>query len=178
MKTITHSILLFSIVFLSIANIFAQVQEPSGRIYRRYAIMNGNQVMTVFGNYGVIGQPAEQGYRGAWKYPNNGYLGDVSPLIGAEVKYDSVFRNGQWVHSFHSVATCPVNRPTLLTDTDPRTGKYWTYEPEDGYFNANKEKVAMSDDKTSWPPTWPDKTQDPTDPGWPGSWNGYFGKNK
>ncbi len=178
MKTITYSILFYSIIFLSVASVFAQTQEPSGRVYRRFAIMNGNQVMTVFGNYGVIGQPAEQGYRGAWKYPNNGYLGDVSPLIGAEVRYDSVFRNGQWVHNFHSVATCPVDRPTLLTDTDPRTGKYWTFEPEAGYFNPSKEKVAMSDDKTSWPPTWPDKTGDPTDPGWPGSWNGYFGKNK
>jgi len=142
--------------------------------------MNGNQVQTVFGNWGVIGQPAEKGYRGSWKYPNNGYLGDVSPLVGAEVKYDSAFIGGQWVQKpnavFHSVATCPVNRPTLLTDTDPRTGKYWTFEPQAGYFNATKEKVAMSDDKTSYPPTWPDKMLDPSDPGWPGSWNGYSGK--
>ena len=46
---------------------------------------NGNQVKTVFGNWGVIGQPAAKGPRGAWKNPNNGYIGDVSPLIGAEI---------------------------------------------------------------------------------------------
>jgi hypothetical protein len=160
--------------------IVSQTQQPSDRIYRRFAIMNGNQVQTVFGNWGVIGQPQEQGHRGAWKYPNNGYLGDVSPLVGAEVKYDSVFSNSQWVQRpgsvFHTVVTCPVNRPTLLTDTDPRTGKYWTFEPEAGYSNPNSTKVAMSDDKNSYPSSWPDKISDNTDPGWPGSWNGYSGK--
>ncbi len=181
MKTITYYFFFLIIISASITSVFAQ-NEPSNRNYRRYAIMNGNQVMTVFGNWGVIGQPAEEGYRGAWKYPNNGYLGDVSPLVGAEVRYDSAYLNSVWIQKpnsvFHSVATCPVNRPTALTDTDPRTGKYWTFEPEDGYFNPNKEKVAMSDDKNSWPSFWPDKMQDVNDPGWRGSWNGYFGKNK
>jgi hypothetical protein len=144
--------------------------------------MNGNQVRTVFGNWGVIGQPEEKGYRGAWKYPNNGYLGDVSPLVGAEVKYDSVKRNGQWIQTpnsvFHEVVTCPVSRPTDLTDTDPSGNEYWTFEPEDGYFNPQKDKVAMSDDKMSWPLIWPDKLQDQTYPGWRNSWNGYFGRNR
>ena len=184
MKTFIRFFLLSSVIFLIPAGVFVQAQQRSGRQYRQWAIMNGNQVQTVFGNWGVIGQPQEQGHRGAWKYPNNGYLGDVSPLVGAEVKYDSVFRNGQWVKTpnsvFHEVVTCPVNRPTLLTDTDPRTGKYWTFEPEIGYYNPSRQptEVAMSDDKTSWPPTWPDKMQDEKDPGWAGSWNGYFGKNR
>ncbi len=182
MKTLTRMALFTSLFLLNNTAVVAQIQQPSGRQYRQWAIMNGNQVQTVFGNWGVIGQPQEQGHRGAWKYPNNGYLGDVSPLVGAEVKYDSVYRNGQWVQTpnsvFHEVVTCPVNRPTLLTDTDPRTGKYWTFEPEGGYYNPQKNKVAMSDDKATWPSIWPDKTQDASDPGWPGSWNGYFGKNK
>jgi len=184
MKTFIRFVLLSSVIFLSTAGVFIHAQQSSGRQYRQWAIMNGNQVQTVFGNWGVIGQPAEQGHRGAWKYPNNGYLGDVSPLVGAEVKYDSVVKNGQWVKTpnsvFHEVVTCPVNRPTLLTDTDPRTGKYWTFEPENGYYNPSRQptEVALSDDKTSWPPTWPDKMQDSKDPGWAGSWNGYFGKNR
>ncbi len=182
MKNIIRTLLLYSFVFIGIPSVLAQTQQPSGRIYRRTAIMNGNQVQTVFGNWGVIGQPEEQGHRGAWKYPNNGYLGDVSPLVGAEIWYDSVYKNDQWIQTpnstFHSVATCPINRPTLLRDIDQRTGKYWTFEPEAGYFNATKEKVAMSDDKTTWPTAWPDKLQDLNDPGWPNSWNGYFGKNR
>jgi hypothetical protein len=180
MKTSARLASITFLLLLNISTIFAQ--QSSGRQYRQWAIMNGNQVQSVFGNWGVIGQPAEQGHRGAWKYPNNGYLGDVSPLIGAEVKYDSVFNGSQWIPApgsiFHEVVTCPVNRPTLLTDTDPRTGKYWTFEPVSGYYNPQKNKIAMSDDRGSWPPTWPDKSQDQTDPGWPGSWNGYFGKNR
>ncbi len=140
--------------------------------YETVGVMNGNQVRTIFGNWGVIGQPAQYGRRGAWKNDNDGYLGDVSPLVGAEVKWQG--------KTFHSVVTCPVNRPTSLPDWDPTTNKYWTWEPVPGYFNQNNPdktfKVAMSNNPVSWPPFWPDKLSDPSDPGWRGSWNGYFGK--
>jgi len=140
----------------------------SGREYRRSAVHNGNQVRTVFGNWGVIGQPRDKGPRGAWKNDNNGYLGDVSPFVGAEVRWNGT--------TFHSVVTSPVERPTELRDEDPVTGKQWTFEPVAGYFDANQAKIAMSTDRVSWPPFWPDKLGDATDPGWRGSWNGYFGK--
>ncbi len=144
------------------------VTAQSGREYRRTAIMNGNQVRAVFGNWGVIGQPSNLGHRGAWQYDNNGYLGDVSPLVGAEVRFDSL--------TFHSVVTSPVDRPTQLTDVDPATGKFWTFEPVGGYLNASQQSIAMSNDEASWPTFWPDKAGDAADPGWMGSWNGYFGK--
>jgi hypothetical protein len=155
----------FSAVLLlcTAQSLFAQT---SGREYQRSAIMDGNQVKTVFGNWGVIGQPANVGYRGSWRNPNDGYIGDVTPMIGAEIN---------WGYStFHSVATCPVARPTGLPDDINGTPS--TMQPVGGYFNANQTKVALSNDINSWPPTWPDKLQDPTDPGWPRSWNGYFGK--
>ncbi len=155
-------------LLLTIMTASAGFAQTSGLQYRKTGIMNANQVRTVFGNWGVIGQPGEQGRRGAWKNDNNGYIGDVSPMIGAEVKWNGV--------TFHSVATSPVARPTALADTDPVTGKYWTLEPVAGYFNANQEKVAVSTDPNSWPETWPDKMNDVGDPGWKGSWNGYFGK--
>src|SRR3990172_840844 len=142
--------------------------QVSDRVYRRTGVHNANQVRTVFGNWGVIGQPATGGPRGSWKNDNNGYLGDVSPFIGAEINWKGV--------TFHSVASVPVSRPTQLSDEDPATGKQWTLEPVSGYINPNQEKVAMSTDRNSWPPTWPDKLSDPSDPGWRGSWNGYFGK--
>src|SRR5262249_28102905 len=31
-------------------------------------------------------------------------------------------------------------------------------------------------DSLTWPGYWPDKVGDPADPGWRGSWDGYFGK--
>ncbi len=158
----------FILALVSIHVVVAQNEQPSGREFRRFALMNGNQVRAVFGNWGVIGQPAEQGKRGAWKNDNNGYIGDVSPLVGAEVKWKGV--------TFHSVVTPPVARPTRQPDQDPNSGKPWTWEPEDGYFNANQQRVALSNDKATWPTSWPDKINDAVDPGWRSSWNGYFGK--
>lgn len=164
-----------ALLFLCLADVYGQ----SGQQYRRFGIHNGNQVRTVFGNWGVIGQPRDKGPRGSWKRDNNGYLGDVSLLVGAEVKYsDSVNYGGVWVRRdtvFRSVVTCPVDRPTALRDESP-SGKPWAFEPVGGYLNANQERIAMSTDPESWPQTWPDKFGDANDPGWPNSWNGYFGK--
>ena len=39
----------------------AVAQEPSGRQFRRTGIHNGNLVRTVFGNWGVVGQPSNKG---------------------------------------------------------------------------------------------------------------------
>src|SRR3990170_8911315 len=88
-----------SIVLLPLFGVSAQ---QSGREYRRSAVHNANQLRTVFGNWGVIGQPSSGGPRGAWKNDNNGYLGDVSPIVGAEVNWQGKI--------FQSVVSVPVNR--------------------------------------------------------------------
>ncbi len=164
MRTI-HILLLLFIVIVSTA-----WSQQSGQQYRRTAILNGNQVRTVFGNWGVIGQPAEAGKRGAWKDDNNGYLGDVSPLVGAEVR---------WLDTtFHAVILSPVARPQAAPRSeDPVTGKPWSFEPVAGYFAGTpNQSIAVSNNTSSWPDQWPDKLGDASDPGWRGSWNGYFGK--
>ena len=163
---------------LAVVSCSTIVLGQSGQAYRRVAVMNGNQVRTVFGNWGAIGVPAQNGKRGAWKNDNNGYIGDVSPLIGAEVN-----ANGT---RFHTVVTTPIGERGGRKDVDPVTGKYWALEPVSGYFNANQQKVAITSDPKSWPPFWPDKLSDPSDPGWRinpdpalsqySAWNGYFGK--
>ncbi len=55
----------------------------------------------------------------------------------------------------------------------------WTFEPIGGYANpaGSEYGIAQSDEPDSWPPYWPDKQGDTVDPGWSGSWNGFFGKN-
>lgn len=160
------------LLFIS-TSIFAQTSEqPSGREYRRSSVHNANLVRTVFGNWGVIGQPSSGGPRGSWIYDTNGYIGDVSPMIGAEVEYYDSFADS--IKTFHSVVICPINRPSTGKE-ESNTGKRWCLEPVAGYFNENNEKVAMSTDPTSWPPYWPDKMNE-TDPGWTGKWNGLFGK--
>ena len=153
---------LFQFLFVS------AVHAQSGREYRRSAVMRGNLVKTVFGNWGVIGQPASAGARGAWIYENNGYIGDVSPLVGAEV----VTENGL---EFHSVVVSPVSRPTRQSEVSPE-GKAWGFEPMAGYFNESQESIALYSDPNSWPSYWPDRQNDPEDPGWAGSWNGFRGK--
>ncbi|MBN1782948.1 hypothetical protein JW948_17575 [bacterium] len=158
----TGSALLLPILASSL--LFAQ----SGPEYHRSAIMRGNLVKTVFGNWGVIGQPDIKGARGAWIYENNGYIGDVSPMVGAEVVTDEGT-------VFHSVVISPVSRPTLQAERSPEN-KDWSFEPVAGYFNEGEESVALFSDPDSWPAFWPDRMNDPEDPGWPGSWNGFRGK--
>jgi hypothetical protein len=64
-----------------------------------------------------------------------------------------------------------------LRDEDPSTGEPWTFEPVSGYFGPPpNQSIALSNDKTTWPDFWPDKLSDAIDPGWRGSWNGFFGK--
>ena len=55
----------------------------------------------------------------------------------------------------------------------------WTFEPVGGYVNpaGSEFGIAQSDEPDSWPPFWPDKRTDAVDPGWSGSWNGFFGKD-
>ncbi|MBW7889144.1 MAG: hypothetical protein H3C35_12425, partial [Bacteroidetes bacterium] len=156
---------------LSFVILFEQAGAQSGSLYYRSSVHNGNRVKTVFGNWGVIGQPVDSRPRGAWKYETNGYIGDVSLFVGAEVNMPNNVK-------FHSVVTCPVARPTKNPDASP-SGDPWTFMPVAGYFNPDPDKnksIAMNDDPNSWPAQWPDKMNDPTDPGWAGSWNGYFGK--
>lgn len=143
------------------------VMGQSGREFRRSSVMRGNLVKTVFGNWGVIGQPASRGTRGAWIYDNNGYIGDVSPLVGAEVTVGD--------KTFHSVVSCPLTRPTQQHELSP-SGRHWGFEPVAGFFNEAQEGVALYSDPGSWPFLWPDKMNDTEDLGWSGSWNGFFGK--
>ncbi|MCB1150165.1 hypothetical protein KDK88_01360 [bacterium] len=55
------------------------------------------------------------------------------------------------------------------------------FEPRPGYFqpdptiNAGR-SPAISNDPRTWPDSWPDRLDEADDPGWSGSWNGYFGK--
>jgi len=168
--------LLQLLLFTILTSITLFGQNPSGREFRRTGIHNGNLVRTVYGNWGVIGQPADKGPRGAWINDNNGYIGDVSPIIG--VRVDTENAKGNPV-SFHSVVVTPADRPNSTGPEESPTGKAWSFEPVSGYFNESNtgHGIAMSTDSNTWPPYWPDKLDELSDPGWSGSWNGFFGKD-
>jgi hypothetical protein len=127
--------------------------QSSDRAYRRAAVLDGNNIKTVFGNWGVLGQPATGGPRGAWKYPSNGYIGDLSFMVGVELPTNPIA---------HSVITCPVDRPTQLADQSPG-GVSWTFEPVTGFFNPSQSSIALSNAPSSWPSAWG------------GYWNGLNG---
>src|SRR5690606_17852379 len=62
-------------------------------------------------------------------------------------------------------------------------GRSWNLNPVAGYFNTASTELARSDRGpgsvlgNTWPSFWPDKMTDVSDPGWPNSWNGFFGKD-
>jgi hypothetical protein len=157
------------ILFISY-NLYAQ----SGRPFRRYNVMNKNLVSTVYTNGGVIGHPVDRGPRGAWIEDTNGYVGDVSPFVGCEVPYKITPDSTIY---FHWISYCLADRRPNDQELSP-AGEFWGFEPKDGYFNPSKtgSAVALFTDEDTWPSTWPDRLSDVADPGWPGQWNGFFGK--
>jgi len=154
-----HKILIFTFVVLFLI-IGAAFPQNSGSIYRRSAILNGNQVKTVFGNWGVIGQPATKGPRGAWIYDTNGYIGDVSPLVGAEVRgYHRLPNGADHDTTFFWVIDTPVARPALGKDRANDNTRQ-AFEPVSGYFNESGGSPAISSNSDTWPTLWPDKLDD------------------
>ena len=139
--------------------------------FRAYSNIDGNNVRASIFNSGYSGAPREVPESVNYEWPKNTgriYVSIVGIWIGGEV------RN---------------NRGDLMQIVDVfawRTspeGNSWTMEPVPGFLNPDLEpkRIAKSDDPQSWPPAsqngWRDKWQDPVDPGWIGSWNGFFGKN-
>ena len=190
-------IVLITLVLLSGLQIFAQTRVTAwgSSTARKVGIHNGNQVHTVFTNYGVICQPALTKYpRGAWKYDNNGYIGDVSPLIGVlnPIKPYTTLSTGAndgINDTIHTVVVTAVDRPGG-GKTSPG-GQSWTFEPIPGFFNPAIDQegkgVAMSHQPETWPSSWPDEptwTYSEVDPIKSGDttitpgvdWNGYFGR--
>ena len=120
----------FFLLLSSITILFSQ--DPSGYQYRKYGIHNANNVRTVFSNYGVIAQPQGKGPRGAWLNDNNGYIGDVSLMVGVEHIYED--------QTFYSVITCPVDRPTVAEEKST-SGRSWGFEPVSGYANSSQNYI-------------------------------------
>lgn len=190
--------LLISLFLVSILplEVFAQqrITDRGTPNFRKVGVHRGNQVRTVFTNYGVIAQPGNEGPRGAWRYDANGYVGDVSPLVGLQLPIRD-YRRGQnppdgIPDTIYSVIITPVDRPG---GGEGGGGGSYTFEPIPGFANPLLGRevgkgVAMSHQPDTWPPFWPDY------PDWTYSgdpiiidgkdvtplvdWNGYFGRGQ
>lgn len=189
------SYILALLFFLSIIpwEIFSQQRITSRGTpnFRKVGVHRGNQVRTVFTNYGVIAQPGSEGPRGAWRYDANGYVGDVSPLVGLRLPIKDYRRGANppdgIPDTIYSVIITPVDRPG---GGEGGGGGSYTFEPIPGFANPTTQGVgkgiAMSHQPDTWPPFWPDY------PSWTYSgepiivdgvditplvdWNGYFGR--
>ncbi|MCD6101396.1 MAG: hypothetical protein J7K33_12550 [Candidatus Marinimicrobia bacterium] len=134
--------------------------------YRRQTDIDGNKVRTSVFNYGLTGRPEAGPSYVPYEWPKNSgkhYIAMTQLWVGAEV-YDV---DSNLIH------IVDVANGRLST-----SGESWNFEPVPGYLNKESDLIAKSDEPESWPPFWPDKMDDESDPGWAGSWNGYFGKNQ
>jgi len=157
------------------SSVFAQRQHIPGKergdaSKRAKAQMEGNRIRTTIFNFCLSGRTGGQfpiSVQTPYEWPKNTghvYLAMQALLIGGEVVDDS----GQTQHI--------IDVPSFRTSPQ---GKSWNIEPVAGYYNENRSSrsLANSVDPTTWPKFWPDRLNDKVDPGWKGSWDGYFGKN-
>ena len=145
----------------------------------RMGTHDANNIRTSFYNFGMVGDyPADPGNVDlsvfhsveAPKGSGMNYSDGITPFVLAKVKQktgvdayimETGFRERQ--------------------GTSPYYNRVMRFEPRPGYFQAdpavNKGRSpALSNDSRTWPDKWQNKLTDATDPGWSGSWNGYFGK--
>lgn len=147
--------------------------------YVRQGTHDANRIRTMFYNYGMVGDYSDNPdytifHSMEWpKGSLENYSDGVTPFVLSKLQQ---FVNGQY-QTFYMMETGYRERE----EVNPATGRLQRYNPRPGYLQLNPtinvgRSPAVSYDPRTWPDSWPDKANDPDDPGWKGSWNGYFGK--
>lgn len=125
---------------------------------------SGNLVQTTFYNTGLVGRVGPE-FSFEWpKGTGDEYIGDISICVGIEYYNRLLNRPVRSV----AVTQSPARGRDEVNPANP--SEYWTFMPLPGFANPETTLVAMSHQRLSWPSVWPDKS-------WPGSWNGYFGRD-
>lgn len=164
-----------------------KLRKVIGREHRKEGIHDGNNVLTIFFNYGDIGNwwgDSDRLQSGIWpKGSGHSYFAEFTPFVGAELR-DSY----NITRRIFSDGLGDVGR----ADMSPK-GYQWGFEPLAGYADENQDYVAMSDARDnngpdripnsgdddgkpdSWPWLWIDRPEwvDPRS-GIP-FWNGQYG---
>ena len=174
--------LLFLAAFIVMMLAFAQIGLAQGVIDRNHVpslervdpferrsdVIDGNNIRATITNWAQTAQSGSPGdFSYEWpKNTNRIYIALTQLWVGAQVKGDN--DEDLWIVDVSDFRRNPVNER-----------ESWTFEPIKGYVNpaGSALGIAQSDEPESWPASWPDKAGDAEDPGWPGSWNGFFGKN-
>lgn len=145
----------------------------------RSGFHDASNIRTVFWNYGMVGDyPADPGnvdlsvFHSVEVPKGTGmnYSDGITPFVLAKITQ----RDGS---TSYIMETGFRERQGI----SPHFNRFMRLEPRPGYIQPDPilnpaRSPAISNDPRTWPSSWPDRTGDPDDPGWRGSWNGYFGK--
>jgi hypothetical protein len=149
-------------------------------------ILDGNLIETNFRNHGEVSRWDDLPW-GVWPRGVGGrHVDGVGVLVSGRVPGE----RAKWADinpSWAGLQDTLLN-PVILTyrDAGKRTvdGKLFGWTPLNGFHNTQRinslgelePTPALSDDGDSWPDFWPDRLDNPDDPGWSGQWNGFFGR--
>jgi hypothetical protein len=173
------------LLFVFAAAAWAQLQpvvppEKRGRSdAERAGFHDAASIRTEFSNYGMVGN-----------YPADPIGVDLSVFHSAEVPKGSGLNYSDGITPFVLAKVRERNgNEVYIMETgfrerqgnSPVRNRVMRFEPRPDYFQPDPginrgRSPAISNDPRTWPDEWPDKLNDPDDPGWRGSWNGYFGK--
>ncbi|MGB9773854.1 MAG: hypothetical protein ACPL4I_07560 [Bacteroidota bacterium] len=145
--------------------------------YRKTGVHNGNRVAITFANDGSIAGLNPGTLRGVWPFPatQDGYIGDVTPLVGIEIPIYRDYTGDGKIDTLHSVEISPGPRRGQ-GDKVGRDRHFRGFEPLPLFVNDAQDTVAMSHLPSTWPTFWPDHP-DWVDPYTRRAvWNGYFGR--
>ena len=154
-----------SYIFFLWSFLYCQSDERGDPDFRRWTNIDVNKVRTSILNWGISGRAGAIPAHIPYEWPVNSgqmYIAMAALSVGTEV----ITNEGE----VRPLVTIPFR--------SDQSGNSMAWEPVPGYLNPNSQKIAISDDESTWPTSWPDKMDDINDPGWSGSWNGYFGRNQ
>ncbi len=147
--------------------------------YERQGTHDAARIRTSFWNFGMVGD-----------YPADPGNVDLSVFHSVEVPKGSGMNYSDGTTPFvlaHIDQRSGVDAYIMETGYRERQGispyenRIMRFEPRPNFFQPDPtinraRSPAISNDPRTWPATWPDRAADPDDPGWKGSWDGYFGK--
>jgi hypothetical protein len=177
-----------TVLALALAATVARAQTPLPTVppdlrgqasAERQGTHDAARIRTLFWNFGMVGD-----------YPADPGNVDLSVFHSVEVPKGSGMNYSDGITPFVlSKVNTRGGVPAYIMETgfrerqavSPFTNQVMRFEPRPGYFQPDPtinrgRSPAISNDPRTWPETWLDKASDPDDPGWNGSWNGYFGK--
>jgi len=162
-------VIIFSIFLVQICFAYVPSTHRGNSTYQRRTEIDGNLVRASIFNYGFAGRTSgSEPTHIPFEWPKNTkqeYMAIVAAFVGAEVKTED--------GTTQKIVITPHYR------SDPNnTSTSWNFEPVPEFLNETSTLIAKSTIEDSWPSYWPDRLSDTADPGWVGSWNGYFGKNQ